>query len=175
VRAIPDIKATIYVGDVMKMFRRLGKLNIRKIFTELRGPARFDQRAHDRKEEAPSGHWPPLAASTIARNRYNRTGVGKRGRGKGKRKVVQKAWTRPYARKLLGRMPSALRVNVSMRALVIRSRGRAGLGMSHQGGAVVGHGARVPRRQFLWISPWLGEQARKAFEKAMFKAAAGVL
>jgi hypothetical protein len=175
VSRVADVKATVYVGDVLKMFRRLGKVDTRKVFLELRGPARFDQRKHDREEHSPSRKWPALAASTVARNRYARTSVRKGGKNKGKRYTLSKAWTRPYAKKLLGRMPSALRVNVTIRALTIRSRGKAGLGMSHQAGAIVGHGARVPQRQFLWISPWLGEQARKAFEKALTKAAAGVL
>jgi hypothetical protein len=175
VSRIADVKATVYVGDVVKMFRRLGKIDVRHVFRDLRGPARYDQRKHDREEHSPSGKWPALAPSTVARNRYRRTSVRKGGKKKGQRYTQSKAWTRAYAKKLLGRMPSALRVNVTMRALIIRSRGKAGLGMSHQAGAIVGHGARVPQRQFLWISPWLGEQARMAFVKALTKAAAGVL
>jgi len=172
---LADVRAHVYVGDVVKMFRRLGNLDTKRVFSELRGPARFDQRKHDQEETGPSRHWPALAPSTIARNRYARTTVTRTGKNKGKRRTAQKAWRRSYARKLLGRLPNALRVNVSVRSLVIRSRGRPKVGYIHQAGGIAGHGARIPRRQYLWISPWLGEQARKAFERALTKAAAGVL
>lgn len=154
----PDLKATVRYGSVKLMFANLRNVDMKKTFSDLRGPARFDQRHHWRKEESPDGHWKGLAASTRARRQF------RRGRGKnGKRQN--------WSRKLMGRFPNALQSIVTAQKLVIRSRVRK-FSMVHQKGGRIGRGARLPSRQFLWISNWLVEHASKAFERALVKAAA---
>lgn len=154
---LTDIRAVVRFGSVINMFDRLRKIDMKETFLELRGPARFDQRHHWRKDEAPDGHWPGLARSTLERRKRPR-GRGKDGRN------------RSWPKKLLGRFPNALQSIASSKSLIVRSRVKR-FSMIHQEGGRAGHGARIPRRQYLWISHWLVMQARKAFEKALVLAA----
>ncbi len=66
-------------------------------------------------------------------------------------------------RKILGRLPRALRVRVERDRLVIESRVRwAG---AHQEGARVGRGAQLPKRTFLfWSADFIGEAAQMWLE-----------
>ncbi len=153
----PDLQATVRYGSVKLLFTNLRNVDLRKTFLDLRGPARFDQRHHWRKEESPEGHWPGLAAST--RERRTR----RRGRDKSGRK-------RNWARKLMGRFPNALQSIASSRSLIIRSRVKR-FSMVHQKGGRVGHGARLPARQYLWISDWLRNRAATLFAQALQRAA----
>lgn len=154
-----DVRAVVYLGSVRNMFARLSRLQVKKTFNELKGPAVFDQRHHWRKDEAPWGHWPGLAPSTLERR------TRKRGRDK-------KGRNRSWPKKLLGRFPTAVKSIASGRSLIVESRVRR-FSMIHQRGGVAGHGARIPSRQYLWISEWLLRQAEKAFIKALQKAAQG--
>jgi len=117
----------------------------------------FDQRHHWRKDEAPWGHWPGLAASTLER-RTRRRGRDKKGRN------------RSWPKKLLGRFPTAVKSIASAKSLIVESRVKR-FSMIHQQGGRAGHGARIPSRQYMWISEWLLQQAQKAFTKALQKAA----
>lgn len=155
------VKATVRFGGVLDAFNRLSRIDTLKAFKELRGPARLDQRHHDRNTEAPDGRWPPLAASTIARNRYRRTVKGAKGR-----RTTRRGGARSLSsHKLLGRLPTALQAIVSPTSLIIRDRVK--WSMAHQASAIVGHGARLPRRQFLWISDWLKDFTRKQFQRLL--------
>jgi phage gpG-like protein len=151
--ALLDVKATVRLSGVYDLLGRLARIDTRKVFTELKGPATFDLRHHWRKDEAPQGHWPGLAASTLAR-RTRRRGRDKNGKN------------RNWPKKLLGRFPTAIQHIVSKHSLVVRSRVKR-FSMIHQAGGVAGHGARIPSRQYMWISKFLGEQARKAFVRAL--------
>ncbi len=153
-----DVKAIVRIKAPMRMLRDIVRFDPKPVFQLLRKPAHIDQRQHDSAARGPDGPWPQLAASTIARNRFNRTVKG----AKGKRTIRLGGSTK---HKLLGRLPRAMKDIVSSRSLIVRSR--VGWSIAHQGGAVVGNGARLPRRQFAWISKWLGEQARVAFERAI--------
>lgn len=146
------VKATIRIGGVMDTFRRLARPDLLKAYKEMQGPARYDQRQHDVKEQGPDGPWPGLAASTAAR--YARMARSKRRRRK--------------PRKLLGRLPKAMQNIVSARSLIVRSRVK--WSPAHQRGGVVGRGSRLPRRQFMWISTWLRGQARQILEQTMMRA-----
>lgn len=154
----PDLKATVRYGSVKLMFANLRGVDMRRTFSDLRGPTRFDQRHHWRKEESPDGHWKGLAASTRER-RTRRRGRDKSGRN------------RNWARKLMGRFPNALQALVSERSLIMRSRVKR-FSMVHQKGGRIGHGARLPARQFLWISDWLVRRAAQLFQQALARAAA---
>lgn len=154
----PDLRATVHYGTVKLMFANIRNVDMKKTFSDLRGPARFDQRHHWRTEESPEGRWPGLAQATRERRRF------RRGRDKNGRK-------RNWARKLMGRFPNALQSIVSARSLIVRSRVKK-FSQIHQKGGRIGNGARLPSRQYLWISTWLVQQAQKAFERALVRAAA---
>ncbi|HEX6022552.1 MAG TPA: hypothetical protein VFZ00_11195 [Solirubrobacter sp.] len=159
IRGAVDVRAVVYLGSVRNLFRRLSRPDIKKTFNGLKGTAVFDQRHHWNKIEAPWGQWPGLAASTLER-RTRRRGRDKKGRN------------RSWPTRLLGRFPTAVKSVASGKSLVVESRVNR-FSMIHQKGGVAGHGARIPSRQYLWISPWLLQQVAKAFAKAMQKAANG--
>lgn len=154
----PDLRATVRYGSVKLLFTNIANVDMRKTFSDIRGPARFDQRHHWRKEESPSGHWPGLAASTRER-RTRRRGRDKRGRNL------------KWSRKLMGRFPNSLQSIVSSSSLIIRSRAKK-FSQVHQRGGRTGHGARLPARQYLWISDWLRHRSAQLFQQALVRAAA---
>lgn len=153
------IHARVHIGSIQTMFNRVARIDTRKVFNDLKGPMRFDQRHHWRKDEAPDGHWPPLAASTQERRSRPR-GRGKNGKN------------RSWPTKLLGRFPTSLQILASKKSLIARSRIKK-FDYIHQAGGVAGHGARIPRRQYLWISEFLLKQTRDFFNKALARAAGG--
>lgn len=161
-----DVECTVRVDGIVAALHRLAKLDRTRVFKELRGPARFDQNHHDRTAEGPDGRWPALAASTLARNKWIRSRKGT----KAKARLPGSRRRRPKSRKLLGRLPRALESIVSAHSLAIRSRVRRGLGLVHQAGGRAGRGSRIPRRQYLWISDWLKEKARVAFQDALLRS-----
>lgn len=154
-----NVRAVVYLGSVQNLFARLSRFDVKKTFNNLKGPAVFDQRHHWRKDEAPWGHWPGLAASTLERR------TRKRGRDK-------KGRNRSWPKKLLGRFPTAVKSIASAKSLIVESRVKR-FSMIHQQGGIAGHGARIPSRQYMWISDWLLQQAEKAFVKALQQTASG--
>lgn len=158
IRGAVDVRAVVYLGSVRTMFAKLSRIDVKRTFNALKGPAVFDQRHHWRKDEAPWGGWPGLAPSTLER----RT----RPRGINRRTGKRMSWPT----KLLGRFPTAMKSIASARSLVVESRVKR-FSMIHQRGGIAGHGARIPSRQYMWISQWLLEQAEKAFVKALQRAA----
>ncbi len=157
---LTNIHATVRIGGVRDLLSRLSRVDIRRVFEDLRGPAVFDQRHHWRKDEAPFGRWPGLAASTLERRSRPR-GRDKRGRN------------RSWPKKLLGRFPTAVQSIASAKSLVVRSRVKR-FDWIHQAGGRAGHGARIPSRQYMWISNYLREDARRLFQRALQKAAGQV-
>lgn len=153
------VTATVKMDGVYAALRRLRRLELIETYRALRGPARWDQRDHDNNRVAPDGKWPALAPSTVARRK------NKRGRDKNGRR-------RSWPTKLLGRLPTALESVANQHALIVRSRVRPWV-IVHQAGGWAGHGARIPRRQFLWISRWLKGKVKDAFQAALLKAWAG--
>jgi phage gpG-like protein len=154
-----DVHAVVYLGSVRSLFVRLSRLDVKKTFNNLKGPAVFDQRHHWRTDEAPWGNWPGLAPSTLERR------TRKRGRDK-------KGRNRSWPKKLLGRFPTAVKSTASGKSLVVESRVKR-FSMIHNRGGIAGHGARIPSRQYMWISPWRLQQVEKHFTKALQKAASG--
>jgi hypothetical protein len=151
-----ELAATVNIRHVIGALDKIAHLDVKKVFEDCRGIGRFDQRHHWRHDEAPDGHWPGLAASTLDR----------RSRPRGRDKTGR---SRSWPSKLLGRFPTALVSVATRQELVIKSR-IARFSKIHQEGGVAGHGARIPRRQYLWWSPWVLGQVKKVFEKAMAKA-----
>lgn len=155
--SLTDIRAEVSLSGVRDMLKRLSKLDIRRAFQDLRGPAVFDQRHHWRMDEAPFGRWPSLAPSTLER----RT----RPRGRDRRGRKQR-----WPTKLLGKFPTAMQSLASTRSLVVRSRVKR-FSMIHQAGGRAGHGSLIPSRQYMWISNWLRADVKRIFLLALKRAA----
>lgn len=153
------INVEVDIKTIYGAFDQIRKLDIRKVFSDLRGPVRFDQRHHWRKKEAPNRHWAGLASSTIERRKRPRGIDRKRGR--------RQSWPK----ELLGRFPTALQMIANAQELIARSRVKR-FSMTHQEGDTVGHGAYVQSRQYLWFSPFVLGQIRQYFEKALARQAA---
>lgn len=147
------ISARVDLRGSLAMLSRIAKVDIKQTFKRIEPSARADQQKHDRELEGPDGKWPPLAASTLERR------TRPRGRDK-------KGKNRSWPTKLLGRMPKAIRSTPTNRSLTVRSR-IARFGYIHQAGGRAGHGARIPRRQYLWISSWLLRQVEEQFRRAL--------
>lgn len=141
-----DIYATIRLGGLVAAFEHMRKLDIKAVFLKFRKPMHYDQRDHRDRQRGPNGPWQQLAASTKAR--YAREG-------------------RRRNRRILARLPNARYTIVTSRSIRMRSRVRWSL--AHQDGPTrVGHGARLPQRQFLWISKRLMQEARRYFNLALW-------
>ena len=132
-----DVSVTVDIGDVDRgldaMQRRAHLLGF--AFRALKKPMREDQRDHAKAKEGPDGAWPA------------RKVLGSSPR-KGRRR---------RARRLLGKLPNAIIVAAESDRIIARSR--ASWSAVHQDGGRAGHGAVIPRRQFLWISDELMNKA----------------
>ena len=157
--ALIDVKATVNIGGVRAMLSRMARIDVKATFMKLRAPARLDQNKHWRADQAPDGKWPPLAASTRER-RLRARGRDKKGRN------------RSWPKKLLGRFPTSMQTLASKKSLIVRSRVKR-FSMVHQAGGRAGHGAYIPRRQYMWISAQLKAEAVKTFKAALARAARG--
>lgn len=100
-----------------------------------------DTRDHADRKQGPDGAWAPRAASTAAKVR----------RGSGR------------ARRPLGRLPSAVQYLAERSRVVGRSIVR--WSGSQQEGDLVGNGAQIPARPFLWISDRLLETSARVLER----------
>jgi phage gpG-like protein len=110
-------------------------------FKALRKPLREDQREHARDESGPDGKWPARSPKTIERLRARPRGRTPKGRRRRARKL----------RKLLGRLPSQLRMRFNGTGVWAISRVK--WAQAHRDGATVARGSRLPARDFLWLSP----------------------
>lgn len=134
-----------------------GKLpaGIPKAMQELRKPLRVDQREHARAQEGPDGPWPKRASAA------DRASASRKRR---KRR-------RPSRRRLLGKLPGAVKVTSTRSSVTIESR-VAWSGI-HQHGGTAGRGAKIPARPFLWISQKLRGIAIATLEQRMAEAFMG--
>lgn len=155
---IHGINVEVDIRTIYGAFDQIRRIDIRKVFSDLRGPVRFDQRHHWRKQEAPNRHWAGLAASTIERR--------KRPRGIDRKRGKRLSWPT----QLLGRFPTALQLIANTRELIARSRVKR-FSIIHQEGGTAGHHAEIPSRQYLWFSPFVLDQVRVYFEKALARQA----
>lgn len=145
--ALHDINVDVRIGGVLMAFSELRKTDLRQTFAKLRKPLHWDQRDHRDKQSGPLGRWQPLAKTTL--DRYAR---------EGKRRN----------RRILARLPNARATKFDSRQLVLYSRVR--WSNAHQDGpTIVGRGARLPQRQFFWISRGMRITARDAFIMAYYR------
>lgn len=124
------IDIRVNLRGVFDGFDRLKKTDGRKIFRAARKPLRADLRDHAVKQADVGGRWAPRAASTTER----------RSRGR----------KRKFRGRLLGRLPGAFTVRVG--ANYIRATSRVPWSQAQNRGGRVGHGSRLPRRRFAWLS-----------------------
>lgn len=113
---------------------------LRPVFNELRNPLRQDLRDHQAKERGPDGKWPARSRGTTSRLTSRRRGRTASGRRRGRRK----------AGRLLGRLPHlfVLRVN----AWGLSAENRAKWSLIHAEGGTAGRGARIPKRDYAYMS-----------------------
>lgn len=137
------------VNRALKQLGRLGQ-DLRPLFREARKPVLKDQREHRAKKQGPDGAWPLRAEATTERYRQMR----RRGR-------------KPPAR-LLGRLPTARKVIIERRRMVIESTVK--WSMAHFKGK-----GRLPKREWFWISGSLlvelATVAKRKLEEYWAKAA----
>lgn len=141
------ISGNVNVNPILAAFIDLKRFDVKPTLTSLKRPMGRDQKDHRDHEQGPKTKWAPLASTTKAS--YAR---------RGKRRN----------RKLLARLPNARYAFVKQNQLIMRSRVKWSL--AHQDGPTrVGRGARIPQRQFLWISRQFIKEASKQFNRALWK------
>lgn len=119
-------------------------------FRALKGPLKLDQRDHAKKRMGPQGPWAPQAASTRARRLSS---------------------PKHRARRLLGRLPTA--VKYAATATSVSGTSRIAWSAAHADGDRVGHGVRLPAREFLWISNAMLVTAENALNTELVRAYGG--
>lgn len=117
--------------------------NMGPAYKELRKPLRADQRQHARDKAGPDGAWPAKSPLTVARERRRKRRASRRGR----------------VRKLLGRLPTVIKMIADRKRVAAMSGVR--WSDAHQHRTRVGKGATLQPRVFLWASPALLKIARK--------------
>lgn len=142
-------RATLYWDDAKRGFEAGARVDLKPAFKQLKKPLRLDQRDHAKQKRGPESAWAPRAESTIARALRGRHG----------------------SKKLLGRLPTA--VSYIATALSVRGVSRAPWSAAHAKGERVGHGAKLPPREFLWISDAMLTTATSTLADALARAFGG--
>lgn len=148
---VTDIQVIVRTGSVLRGLQALARMDNAKVFRRCRPLVRADQRQHAAKQEGPDGAWPPLASSTKER----RARMAKLG----------KTSKRKASSRMLGRLPGANRMDINRSRL--RDMSRVRWSMIHQEGGIAGHGARIPRRTFKWVSEPLQKKVCIEFEREL--------
>lgn len=145
------IDVRVNLKSVFDGFERLKKTDGRKVFRAARKPLRSDLRDHAAKQTDSGGKWAPRASSTLER----------RSRGR----------KRKFRGRLLGRLPGAFDVRVG--ANFIRARSRVRWSQAQNRGGRVGHGSRLPKRRFAWLSRDLRAKVRDLYLAELKRSWAG--
>lgn len=134
------------VDAAIRRMARAGE-DMRPVFRKTRGDFRKDQRDHMKRQKSSGGaKWAGLAPST----REKRLSTGGRAGKFTKRGVMRRGVSRRLNRTLSGRLLARAIIKITTSEISFRSRiPWAGV---HQKGGRVGKGARVPKREFLWVS-----------------------
>lgn len=146
-------RARVDLSWVERALTGLRNPDLRPAWKAAKKPLRADQRDHAKRREGPGGAWPARSPLTQARRS---TGSGKRKR----------------ARKLLGKLPSALTAKHTRTSVSVMSRSK--WSAVHQEGGTAGNGARIPARPFLWASDKLLETVAGILSKGLKVAFAKV-
>jgi phage gpG-like protein len=134
------ISARVDMRLVDRLFVLMRKPDLRPAWKEAAPLLRGDIKAHRVAQAGPDGSWPARSPRTRVR-------------------ASSKRRARP--RKLLGKLPTAL-TTISARDRVAM-RSRVAWSDVHQSGGTAGHGARIPKRPFLWAS----QRALKAISEVV--------
>lgn len=138
----PLVRADISrVEAALKRMARFGR-DLTPVLRDARKPVLRDQMDHRKRQEGPDGKWP--ARSPFTKERL---------------KAKARAAGRKRAGKLLGKLPTALKLTIEPRRLQVISR-VPWSGTHQDGHGRVGRAPSLPRRQFLWISPKLLGEVR---------------
>lgn len=132
-----ELDVTIDLSDVrqgMRAMTRQAESRAAIFFGELRRPAREEVREHRDAKRGPAATWPPRATSTRAR--AQRGGRPRRRKG--------------ASRGLLGRLPAMYQAKAQRDGLLMTHR--VPWSSIHDEGGVAGHGARIPRRRFAFLT-----------------------
>lgn len=129
------VTATLNVSALDRVRIALQRPDLRPAFRAARPSLKQDQRDHAKKQSGPGGAWAPRSSST-----KNRAGGATYGATRMSRR----------ARKVLGRLPTAIAVKPERTRAIMRSLVR--WSDVHMTGGRVGRGAVLPARVFLWIS-----------------------
>lgn len=140
-----DISGPLEGFDAMSRKAVLGEA-----MKELKAPMKLDQKEHAKAKSGPDGAWPARAASTLASYAAHHRKPGK----------------------LLGRLPIAVSYRATLTSVIGESR--VGWSQAHADGAIVGHGAKLPAREFLYISDKLMITAEEIIEKKIVAAYGGL-
>lgn len=141
-----DADAFVDLRQVENGLRRMemAGMDLRPLFNRVRKILRLDQREHAKQERGSSGPWAPLASSTIEHRKARK---GKQGRPR--RRPIH-----TYTVKKLGRLPRSFKIKVTPHS--IKAESTISWSGAHQpkrgDSTVVGHGARLKAREFLWAS-----------------------
>ncbi len=148
----PDV--TVSIVEVERALDRVGRfgMDMGKIHEALRRPLMRDQREHRSKQTGPGGAWRPLSPFTIEKQKAQ-------ARRKGKR--------RP--RLMLGKLPTAFKIEVTRQSLKLTSR------VKWSGAHQEGNSAdELPARPFFWLSPKVMREFVAIIEKTAGKTWMGM-
>lgn len=146
------VAATIDIGDVEEgiaaMERRARALG--PAFRELQKPMRDDQKDHGKQQRGPFGSWARRSPRTLDFYRSH-----------GRKRIP----------KPMGRLISA--VKYASTAYSLSGESRVAWSGAQQDGGVVGRGARIKARPFLWLSRRLLDIAETIFERTILDGYGG--
>lgn len=125
---------------------RKSAANLRPAWSKVRPLFRADLKDHFVKRSGPEGAWPGPAPATVEKVRRQRGSRYKRGKRAGQ---LTKRGARRLSR-ALGKLKTSFKMQTTREAIEAVSKvSWAGV---HQFGGVAGHGARIPKRTFAWVS-----------------------
>jgi phage gpG-like protein len=150
---------------------------LQRVFKQMRVPLREDLQRYATQESGPDGSWPKRKQETERRIKrrarfYTTTKRGKSPKGRSDKGrfvrasgPVRSTVTKRDMSQLLGRLPVA--VSTTARGSTLTAQSKVPWSGVHNDGGVAGHGAKIPQREFVFISPPFLVQFVSRVEAAM--------
>lgn len=141
-----SVIVTLDLRDIDAGLRKMAKRGIdpKALFKRNRPILRRDQKDHFDELRGSEGAWPSRAASSL------RKVMGNKKKSRTKKGRLRKS-AQKRLRNQLGRLKTFWKFRQSKGELEVASGARKWAGV-HQDGGVAGHGARIPKREFVYIS-----------------------
>lgn len=148
------IDVRIDLADVDRAIRESKALagELGRVFRALKPWAKRDQLDHAARTQGPDGPWPVRARATLERRQQRsrvvvtrQTTRARKGAGAGAAIVTRQRAIWP-----LGTLPRSIRYRAERDAL--RASSGIAWAQAHIDGLTVGHGAKLPARDYLWFS-----------------------